>query len=585
MQDAVARPETQQPKGYALQPSRRALVIDTDDAARQHLCDELAALGYLTEAVISVFDGLQMAREQRPDFVLIGVDDEPVESYNAASVIKREAGERFVPVVFLTTARDPDVFERCIASGGDDLLQKPLDSVVFRAKMRSLERIRSLHSELLAQKTTLDAHQEQQQREFEITERIFSNILDRGVLEWPMFKHLHSPMAVFNGDMLLATPTPDGGLRVLVGDFTGHGLVASIGTVPVAEVFYGMTAKGFSIAELLTEINSKIRQLLPRGRFLAATVLQLDATHQHLQVWNGGLPDVLIFGNESGKTRHVAKSLHLPLGVLESADLELTTERFDVDLGDRIYAYSDGVLEATNPAGTAFGEAGLQACLAVNSPDQIFTAIESALDAHRAGRAQEDDITLVEIVCTGSPVAEQAECRRGAAPQRAATTWDLQLTMHAACLKSADPLPLLTHFVQEHQGLRDHRERIFVVLSELYNNALDHGLLRLESQLKNGPEGFAEYFEERERRLDNLASGEVCINIHNRPAEEGEGGVMTIQVSDSGSGFQVGARDTRIPADTGALPHGRGLELVRGLCSSLRYNQRGNQVAATYVWS
>ena len=172
--DAVARPETQQPKGYALQRSRRALVIDTDDAARQHLCDELAALGYLTEAVISVFDGLQMAREQRPDFVLIGVDDEPVESYNAASVIKREAGERFVPVVFLTTARDPDVFERCIASGGDDLLQKPLDSVVFRAKMRSLERIRSLHSELLAQKTTLDAHQEQQQREFEITERIFS---------------------------------------------------------------------------------------------------------------------------------------------------------------------------------------------------------------------------------------------------------------------------------------------------------------------------------------------------------------------------------------------------------------------------
>ena len=60
---------------------------------------------------------------------------------------------------------------------------------------------------------------------------------------------------------------------------------------------------------------------------------------------------------------------------------------------------------------------------------------------------------------------------------------------------------------------------------------------------------------------------------------------MTIQVSDSGSGFQVGARDTRSPADTGSLPHGRGLELVRGLCSSLRYNQSGNQVAATYVWS
>jgi two-component system, HptB-dependent secretion and biofilm response regulator len=60
--------------------------------------------------------------------------------------------------------------------------------------------------------------------------------------------------------------------RVLVGDLTGHGLVASIGTVPIAEVFYGITDKGFSIPELIAEINDKTRRILPIGRFLAAAV-------------------------------------------------------------------------------------------------------------------------------------------------------------------------------------------------------------------------------------------------------------------------------------------------------------------------
>ena len=54
-----------------------------------------------------------------------------------------------------------------------------------------------------------------------------------------------SPVSIFNGDLLLATRTPSGSLYVMLGDFTGHGLPAAVGAIPVAEVFMGWQRKDF----------------------------------------------------------------------------------------------------------------------------------------------------------------------------------------------------------------------------------------------------------------------------------------------------------------------------------------------------
>jgi two-component system, HptB-dependent secretion and biofilm response regulator len=416
--------------------------------------------------------------------------------------------------------------------------------------------------------------------ELEVAERLFANILDRGVLSWPMFQHVHSPMAVFNGDLLLAAPTPDGGIRAMLGDFTGHGLVASIGTVPVAEVFYGMTEKGFSITELVTEINAKVSHLLPMGRFLAATIMQLDPSHRRLTVWNGGVPDVLIFNAETKIIEARACSRHLPLGVLSAEQLDTQCERFDVNRGDRIFACSDGLLEARSRSGEFFGEARLEACFESASAPCLFNAVERAVTAHRDGQAQEDDLTFVEVQCGVGYGA--VEYRQRFASTKRPTKWHAQFRFAADSLREADPLPLVTHFVQEHQGLQRHRERIFVILSELYTNALDHGLLGLQSSLKDAPEGLMHYLDERERRLASLDDGEIAILIDNVASQDGIGGRLTIRVTDSGPGFDVNTVAAPVPVD--AL-HGRGLQLVESLATSLRFNAAGNEAQAEYTWS
>ena len=114
-------------------------------------------------------------------------------------------------------------------------------------------------------------------------------------------------------------------------------------------------------------------------------------------------------------------------------------------------------------------------------------------------------------------------------------------------------------------------------MSELHNNALERGLLGLESSLKDVPEGLMYYRDERECRLTTLDDGEIAILIDNVARPDGAGGSVT----DSGVGF-----DTASVAGLGPIEalHGRGLQLVESLAPSLRFNAVGNEAEAVYTW-
>ena len=137
---------------------------------------------------------------------------------------------------------------------------------------------------------SIDNHKNSHDNEQAITKKIFDNIVHAGCLNDAHIDFLLSPKSAFNGDVLLAARKPNSDMHVLLGDFTGHGLPAAIGALPTATIFYAMTAKGFGLLEVLTEINAKLSTILPTGRFCAAAMFAVSRTDQTLHIWNGGLP-------------------------------------------------------------------------------------------------------------------------------------------------------------------------------------------------------------------------------------------------------------------------------------------------------
>lgn len=169
----------------------------------------------------------------------------------------------------------------------------------------------------------------------------------------------------------------------------------------------------------------------------------------------------------------------------------------------------------------------------------------------------------------------------GAAPDGTPAQWCWQLEVCGSGLQRVDPAVAALASL-EHCGLpRAHRETAFAVLTELCNNAIEHGLLGLDSAIKSAEDGFERYYAERERGLRELRSGFLRLEVRGGLAEGG--GELHIRVTDSGPGFDhQGALLRARAAPAGCC--GRGIALLLGLCASLRYAGNGSTVEAVYRW-
>jgi anti-sigma regulatory factor (Ser/Thr protein kinase) len=150
----------------------------------------------------------------------------------------------------------------------------------------------------------------------------------------------------------------------------------------------------------------------------------------------------------------------------------------------------------------------------------------------------------------------------------------------AATLKRFNPLPYLLQLLLEVHGLRAQSGALYTVLAELYSNALEHGVLGLDSGLKRDASGFARYYQQRNTRLDELRDG--FIRVHLQVTPKGEGGCLTVRVEDSGKGFDVD-RVLQLPAD-GARLSGRGIGLIRQLSRNAHWSDEGRSARVEFCW-
>ncbi|WP_341939240.1 ATP-binding SpoIIE family protein phosphatase [Marinimicrobium sp. C2-29] len=557
------------------------LVADDSATDRQILETIVARDGH---RVISARDGreaVEAFERERPDLVLLDALMPNLDGFGAARRIKALAGESLVPIIFLTSLTDTDSLVQCLDAGGDDFLSKPYNRVILQAKIKSFNRMRAMHSTILDQRDQIGRHHEHLLQEQTVAKQVFDNIAHSGCLDSNNVKYFLSSLAVFNGDILVAGMRPSGSMMVLLGDFTGHGLPAAVGAIPLASTFYGMVHKGFTMTDILREINGKLKSILPVGIFCCATMVDINFQRQRIRVWNGGLPEGYI-RRAGGDPPEPISSTHLPLGVLSNKDFRDDLQTLTLNWGDRLYLWSDGIHEARNPEGEMFGDERLkQVFLDNEDPQQLFDEILDRVQEFIGKGERNDDLSLVELLMDQpervNAFAAEAERRS----RSSLSEWSMNFDIQPSSFRAFDPMPLLLNILVEVPGLRQHSGKLYTIFSELYSNALEHGVLGLDSALKNTPEGFAQYYELRQARLDAVDKGYVRIHLHH--STDDDGGCLRVRVEDSGPGFQPDQDTTRHGLEQSGYS-GRGLALVEKLCDAVRYMGEGNEVEAVFSW-
>jgi serine phosphatase RsbU (regulator of sigma subunit) len=210
------------------------------------------------------------------------------------------------------------------------------------------------------------------------------------------------PAAAVGGDYFGYFPRGGEGVDSLVGDVSGHGVGAALLMAQARTVFLAERLVAPSAAQILTKLNELLHHDLDRaGFFITACCAIFDAATRELSYANAGHPPALLL-RASAKKCTAIDAEGILLGVTKEA--EFTEVKVELQTGDIVVFYTDGITEARNASGDMFGVQRLGETVATHRADDPETLVDSVLatlNGFAGGTQHEDDLTIVVMKLTG----------------------------------------------------------------------------------------------------------------------------------------------------------------------------------------
>jgi anti-sigma regulatory factor (Ser/Thr protein kinase) len=436
-----------------------------------------------------------------------------------------------------------------------------------------------MQHEIAEKAEQLAIYHSENEREQNLAKHLLERIIRAHKPNDPMVERLVLPATRFSGDVIATEFTPNNILHVILADSAGHGLSAALNVLPVVEVFYGMTKKGYSLSTIARELNSKIKQLMPTERFVAAALAAINFSERTIEIWNGGMPTAY-FVDDNGEIMREWRASHPPMGIMSNVDFLSKTETFHWNVPGRLFLYSDGLVEVENDAGERFGTDRVLQALKEKCDQGQFWYLVAAANKFMGLDNSADDISIAAIHCPMVPVGEGfVQPEQTSTPPVEPSESRLAVKLSPPEIKSFDVLPWLINWLNQLGFSQRQCQEMFLILSELYNNALDHGVLALDSGLKHQEDGFGRYLDMREERLVGLQHGAIEIDLER--VQESQVPYLKLRIMDSGKGFSTDSILNR-DISSSTSPAGRGIILVKSLCAEVKYPGCGNEVIALY---
>lgn len=212
--------------------------------------------------------------------------------------------------------------------------------------------------------------------------------------------YIWKPMTSVGGDILTFPRNPYDRLLFFLGDVCGHGVSAAFFTV-LLKYFCAHASEIYddNPREFLESINNAITERIKEGFItgLAGHFSRRDKEGKRtLYLSHAGHRQVLVYRKSERKIEAVNLPPGIVMGIPGSEASEVMT--VEMEPGDRFYAYTDGIVEASSPNGEEFGTSALIKELEKNqdAPIQMtLRAVYKKVEEYTQNPNQQDDITLL----------------------------------------------------------------------------------------------------------------------------------------------------------------------------------------------
>jgi phosphoserine phosphatase RsbU/P len=287
--------------------------------------------------------------------------------------------------------------------GAFDFITKPIDFSDLAITLEKTVREASARKQAEANRDRLVALH----KELDVARRIQESIVHRQFPPYPT-RHefgVHArmrPAREVGGDFYDFFFVDEHHLAFAIGDVTGKGVPAAIFMAVSRTMLRATGVRGLTTDACLRIVNDALYAESISSMFVTCFYGVLDTRTGSVEYCNAGHNPPYVLGRD-GRVTATAAIGGLFLGAFDRADYERTTVQLEP--GDSLVLFTDGISEAVNAEGEQYGEERLEACLTrlVHAPaDKVVSSVVADVDAFSAGTAQADDMTMMCLTFNGS---------------------------------------------------------------------------------------------------------------------------------------------------------------------------------------
>lgn len=359
------------------------LLVDDDRVTLLLLDRLLRGAGLETRCAVDLASAEKVLRSESVSLVLLDVHLPDGNGLDLCATIASGAEFGDVPVLFISSNNDEATKVRGFAVGAVDYITKPLASGEVLARVRTHLRLRYANEKL----ATLQAERVQR---LAATQQ--SLMPSPESLPQANFQVCVRQILGAGGDFYDVYHSGENTTDFVVADVSGHDLGSSLWTASFKTLFTEYASALSTPGDVVRTINRTLRRVLPETIYFTAIYARLNREFNTLTLINAGHPAAILLSIAQGtvQTFHQEGDVVgiFPVPVFGQLDVS-------VHPGDRIFLYTDGILELSGSRSN--GLARLEAACLAAAQKPLAEAVPSIVDSICDGHDPDDDIILLGI--------------------------------------------------------------------------------------------------------------------------------------------------------------------------------------------
>jgi phosphoserine phosphatase RsbU/P len=241
------------------------------------------------------------------------------------------------------------------------------------------------------------------QRDLDLASQLQRNLLPPSGLSTASWKtsYHYAPLGPVSGDYCDLIVS-DGQLFFILGDVSGKGVAASMLMAQLHALFRSLIGMGLPLSQIIAHVNRVFCQSVLAGLYATLVCGQAKQTGE-VEIHNAGHLPVIVAGRDKV---HRVDSAGFPLGMFQEAEFAVT--RLQLEAGDTLFLYTDGLSEASNQASNQDDEYGVDRLVqlmrsqAALSPTELISACLCDVSTFTDSSPYADDLTLLAIRHVGA---------------------------------------------------------------------------------------------------------------------------------------------------------------------------------------